>query len=151
MSNPGSFELPFIVVAAAIIHQEGKVFITRRKLDADQGGLWEFPGGKHEKGESLEQCLKRELKEEINVEVSNIEPFWILRHRYPEKEVELHFFTCSLVGGDPQPIGCIEMAWVPPKELGTYPFPAADKPVLEKIRQGIQENRVRSASFDARL
>ena len=140
MNDPGLIELPFVVVTAAIIHQEGKIFITRRKLEADQGGLWEFPGGKQEKGESLEQCLKRELKEEIDIEVSNVQPFWVLRHRYPEKEVELHFFTCSLFAGNPQPLECIEMAWVPPHELGSYAFPVADEPVLEIIIQGIQEN-----------
>ncbi len=128
--------LPFVVVAAAIIYQEGKILLTRRKLDAHQGGLWEFPGGKQEAGETLEECLRRELKEEIAIEVNHLKPFHVLRHRYPDKEVELHFFTCSTFEGTLQPLGCMEMAWVPQEELGAYEFPAADHPVLKAILQG---------------
>jgi mutator protein MutT len=136
MNDPSLEELPFVVVAAAIIYREGKILITKRRLEAHQGGLWEFPGGKQEESETLEQCLKRELKEEIDIEVRNVQPFCVLRHRYPEKEVELHFFTCSIHVGNLQPLGCIEMAWVPLHELATYEFPAADEPVLKKIIQG---------------
>jgi mutator protein MutT len=142
MNDPSLEELPFVVVAAAIIYQGGKILLTRRKLEAHQGGLWEFPGGKQEESETLEQCLKRELKEEIDIEVGNVQPFFVLRHRYPEKEVELHFFTCSLYSGNPQPLGCIEMAWVPPYELASYEFPPADELVLKKILQGRLENEL---------
>jgi 8-oxo-dGTP diphosphatase len=96
MNNQGLRGLPFVVVAAAILQREGKILLTRRKLDAHQGGLWEFPGGKQEVGETLEQCLQRELKEEIDIEVGDVQHFYVLRYRYPEKEVELHFFTCSI-------------------------------------------------------
>lgn len=126
-------KLPFVVVAAAIIYQEGKILLTRRKLDAHQGGLWEFPGGKQELGETLEECLKRELKEEIDIEVTRLSHFYTLRHRYAEEEVELHFFTCSTFEGTPQGLDCMEMAWVPHHELASYEFPAADQPVLKKI------------------
>jgi len=136
MNNQGLRELPYVVVAAAILQREGKFLLTRRKLDAHQGGLWEFPGGKQEVGESLEQCLQRELKEEIDIEVGAVKHFYVLRYRYPEKEVELHFFTCSIFQGDPKPLGSIEMAWVPKGELAFYEFPAADRSVLRKIFQG---------------
>ena len=136
MNNQGLQELPYVVVAAAILQREGKILLTRRKLKAHQGGLWEFPGGKQEVGETLEQCLQRELKEEIDIEVGAVKHFSVLRHRYPEKEVELNFFTCSIVQGDPKPLGCIEMAWVTRGELMFYEFPAADRPVLRKILQG---------------
>jgi mutator protein MutT len=136
MNNPSLQDMPFVVVAAAIIFHNGKLLLTRRKLDAHQGGLWEFPGGKQEKGETLEQCLRRELKEEIDIDVANVKPFSTLRHRYSDKEVELHFFTCSLYEGSPKPLGCIEMAWVLQHELGSYEFPAADRAVLEKIYHG---------------
>ena len=136
MNNQGLRGLPFVVVAAAILQREGKILLTRRKLDAHQGGLWEFPGGKQEVGETLEQCLQRELTEEIDIEVGDVQHFYVLRYRYPEKEVELHFFTCSIFQGDPKPLGSIEMAWVPKHELAFYDFPAADRPVLRKILQG---------------
>ena len=86
-------------------------------------------------GETLEQCLRRELKEEIDIEVNGVQHFYTFCHRYPEKEVELHFFTCSIFRGDPKPLGSIEMAWVPMGELVFYEFPDADRPVLRKILQ----------------
>ena len=135
MNNRNLQELPLVIVAAAIIFQKGKILLTRRKPDTHQGGLWEFPGGKQERGETLEECLRRELKEEIDIEVSNAKHFYTHRHRYPEKEVELHFFTCSIFEGTPKPFGCIEMAWVSPHELASYEFPAADQPILKKILQ----------------
>ena len=134
MNDHSLEKLPCIVVAAAIIYQEGKILLTRRKLDADQGGLWEFPGGKQESGEMLEQCLRRELKEEIDITVGVLRPFAVVHHCYPQKKVELHFFTCSLDQGAPKALGCLEMAWVSPHELSSYEFPAADQPVLQKIR-----------------
>jgi len=133
MNNQGLQELPYVVVAAAILQREGKILLTRRKLDAHQGGLWEFPGGKQEVGETLEQCLQRELKEEIDIEVGDVQHFYVLRYRYPEKEVELHFFTCAIFQGDPKPLGSIEMAWVPKSDLSSYEFPEADRPVLRKL------------------
>jgi mutator protein MutT len=136
MNDHSREETPCIVVAAAIICQQGKILLTRRRLDADQGGLWEFPGGKQEAGEMIEQCLRRELKEEIDVSVGMLWPFLVLCHRYPEKKVELHFFTCSLDQGTPKALGCLEMAWVSPHELRSYEFPAADQLVLQKILQG---------------
>jgi len=133
MNNQGLQDLPYVVVAAAILQSEGKILLTRRRLDAHQGGLWEFPGGKQEVGETLEQCLQRELKEEIDIEIGDVQHFYVLRYRYHEKEVELHFFTCSIFAGDPKPLGSIEMAWVPKGELSSYEFPEADRPVLKKI------------------
>ena len=136
MNNQGLQELPYVEVAAAILQWEEKILLTRRKLHAHQGGLWEFPGGKREVGETLEQCLRRELKEEIDIEVCDLRHFYTLRHRYPEKEVELHFFTCSIHQGNPKALGCIEMAWVHKNDLSSYEFPAADRPVLRKLFQG---------------
>ena len=86
-----------IVVAAAIIQQEEKFLLTRRKPESDLGGLWEFPGGKKEPGETLRDCLRREVKEELGVEISEPQHFHSLRHQYPEKQVELHFFTCCII------------------------------------------------------
>ncbi len=135
MNNPLHQDLPNVVVAAAILECQGKFLLTRRRLDVHQGGLWEFPGGKQEIGETLEQCLHREMKEEIDIEVVDLKHFYNLCHRYPEKEVELHFFTCSLSRGIPKPLGSLELAWVAKHELPLYDFPEADLPVLSKILQ----------------
>ncbi len=133
MNNQGLQELPFVVVVVAILQLEGKILLTRRKLDAHQGGLWEFPGGKQEVGETLKQCLRRELREELDITVGVLQPFDVLRHCYPDKEVELHFFTCSQYHGDPKPLGGIDMVWVPKGELSSYEFLEADRPIVEKL------------------
>lgn len=122
-----------LVVAAAIIQQEEKFLLTKRKPGSDLEGLWEFPGGKKESGETLEGCLRREVKEELGVEISEPTFFHSLRHQYSDREVELHFFTCSIIQGNPQALDCAEMAWVPKHELIFYDFPPADIPVLRKI------------------
>jgi mutator protein MutT len=128
-------ELPTIVVAAAIIWQKDMILLARRKPESHLGGLWEFPGGKKELGETLEDCLRREVQEELGVEISEPQPFHVLRHQYPEKEVLLYFFTCSIIHGVPQALECAEIVWVHKHELISYEFPPADIPVLHKIIQ----------------
>jgi mutator protein MutT len=124
-----------IVVAAAIIQQEEKILLTRRKPDSVLGGFWEFPGGKQEPGETLECCLRREVKEELGVEIGEPQVFHSLRYQYPEQAVELHFFTCSIIQGHPQPLDCAEIAWVHKAELISYEFPPADISVLTRLLQ----------------
>jgi mutator protein MutT len=126
-----------IVVAAAIIQQEERFLLTKRKPESDLGGLWEFPGGKQESGETLEGCLRREVKEEIGVEISAPQLFHSLRYQYSDKEVELHFFLCSIIQGNPQALDCAEIAWVHKHELISYEFPPADIPLLIKIIQEV--------------
>src|SRR5688572_33120048 len=101
-----------VEVAAGLIFRDGKLLITQRPADAHLGGLWEFPGGKREAGETLEQCLARELLEELAVKVSVGEIFESVTHAYPEKTVRLHFFVCKLVAGEPRPLGCAALKWV---------------------------------------
>jgi 8-oxo-dGTP diphosphatase len=134
---------PCIVVAAAIIQQGEAFLLSRRKQESDMGGLWEFPGGKKEPGETLENCLRREVKEELGVEISEPQPFYFLRYPYLEKEVELHFFTCTIMRGHPQALDCAEIAWVHKDELVFYEFPPADIPILERILQaGPSEGKI---------
>lgn len=135
MKNSNLQKLPPIVVAAAIIQQEDMILLARRKPGSHLGGLWEFPGGKKELGEALEDCLRREVQEELGVEISDPQPFHALRHQYPDKEVELYFYTCSIIQGIPQALECAEIVWVHKHELIFYEFPPADIPVLHKIIQ----------------
>ncbi len=135
MKNNELQESPPIVVAAAIIWQQDRILLARRKPESYLGGLWEFPGGKREFGETLEDCLRREVKEELGVEIS--EPVWFhaLHYQYPEKMVELYFYTCSIILGIPQALECAEIAWVHKHDLISYEFPPADIPVIHKINQ----------------
>jgi 8-oxo-dGTP diphosphatase len=125
-----------IQVAAALILHDGRYLIAKRLAGAHLGGYWEFPGGKREPGESLQDCLHRELREELGIEVTMPMEFRTVRHRYPDKTVEIHFFRCKLKKGEPRTIGCDEVRWVSIAELGRYRFPPADQPLLEALVEG---------------
>ncbi len=124
-----------IEVSAAIIFLDGKLLITQRHAKSHLGGLWEFPGGKREPGETFEQCLIREIHEELGVEISVGELFEEIRHDYPEKSVHLKFFLCRLVAGKPQPLDCAAVKWIHQYELQTHEFPEADAQLLEKLKR----------------
>ncbi|HUB86486.1 MAG TPA: 8-oxo-dGTP diphosphatase MutT [Verrucomicrobiae bacterium] len=123
-----------IEVSAALIFHKGKLLITQRHKDSHLGGLWEFPGGKREANETFEQCLVREIHEELGVEISAGKLFEDITHHYPEKTVRLKFFLCQLISGKPQPLGCAALKWIGKDELADYEFPAADARLLEKLR-----------------
>ncbi|MGH7950895.1 MAG: 8-oxo-dGTP diphosphatase MutT [Limisphaerales bacterium] len=122
-----------IDVSAALIFHEGKLLITQRHADAHLGGLWEFPGGKRESDETFEECLVREIREELGIEISVGELFEEISHVYAEKNLRLKFFICKWRGGELQPLGCAAFKWVGKSELENYKFPAADARLLEKL------------------
>ena len=123
-----------IEVSAALIFHGGKLLITQRHAGSHLGGLWEFPGGKREAGETFEECLAREIREELGVEISVGELFEEVRHDYPEKSVHLKFFRCRLLAGEPQPLDCAAVKWVDKAGLGGHEFPAADARLLEMLK-----------------
>ncbi|MFA6546926.1 MAG: (deoxy)nucleoside triphosphate pyrophosphohydrolase, partial [Limisphaerales bacterium] len=103
-----------IEVSAGLVFRAGRLLITRRPAGGHLAGLWEFPGGKREPGESFEECLRRELHEELGVDVLVHDEIERITHSYPEKSVHLRFFRCTLAEASPEPraIGCQAMAWV---------------------------------------
>lgn len=123
-----------IEVSAGLIFRSGKLLITQRHADAHLGGLWEFPGGKREPKETFEQCLVRELREELGVEVLVGELFESVTHAYPERTVLLNFFLCQLPQGEPQAIDCAALKWVAQDELAAHEFPAADAFLLQRLQ-----------------
>jgi len=114
-----------IVVAAAVIERGGRLLVTRRLKGTHLEGYWEFPGGKCDPGESLAACLRRELHEELAIDVVVGTEILATSHLYPDRRVELHFFTCEL-RGDPTPQLNQEMRWVPREELTSLKLPPAD-------------------------
>jgi mutator protein MutT len=123
-----------IDVAAGLVFRHGKLLITRRPPDAHLGGLWEFPGGKREPGETFEDCLTRELREELAIEVEVRELIESITHDYPDRSVHLKFFRCQWLRHEPQAIGCHEFVWITKEEISSYTFPSADARLLEKVR-----------------
>jgi 8-oxo-dGTP diphosphatase len=122
-----------VEVSAALIFRKGKILITQRHANAHLGGLWEFPGGKRERNETFEQCLVREISEELGIEISVGGLFEEITHAYPEKIVRLKFFTCKFLNGEPQSLGCATFKWIGKNELGDFKFPAADAQLLKKL------------------
>ncbi len=127
--------MPIIDVAAALVFREGKLLITQRLAEAHLGGLWEFPGGKREPSETFEACLRRELREELGVEVAVGDLVEGLTHAYPEKTVHLKFYRCRWEEHEPRALGCSAFRWVTASELKDYAFPAADARLLGRLRE----------------
>ncbi len=119
-----------IRVVACVIERDGKFLITQRLKHSHLGHLWEFPGGKVEPGETLEQCAVRECLEEIDVTVRPKRLIQELVHDYPERSVRLYFVSCELVSGEPKAVHCAAWAWASPEEFNNYEFPEADKAII---------------------
>ena len=124
-----------IEVAAGLVLRNGLLLLTQRPTGGHLGGLWEFPGGKREPHETFEECLHRELREELGIEVEVQELVESITHDYPEWTVHLRFFRCRWVRHEPQPLGCPALAWVDRQGLARYQFPPADARLLDKLRQ----------------
>ena len=120
-----------ITVTAALIWQGGKILITKRPEGSHLEGLWEFPGGKREGSESLEECIAREIKEELGVQIRPEKVLLTVNHEYETKIVNLHIFECTLVNGLPSPMEGQDMKWVRPCDMSEYKFPPPDKEVIE--------------------
>jgi mutator protein MutT len=121
-----------LVVTAAIVEDGGRYFVTRRQKGVHLEGLWEFPGGKSEPGESLAECLRRELKEELGTDVTIGEEIFAVTHHYPDRSVELHFLSCTFLNA-PVPLLGQEMRWVPREELRSLTFPPADDELIKVL------------------
>lgn len=132
---------PTVEVAAAVLFREGRLLIAQRLPHSHLAGMWEFPGGKRKPGESLRECLVRELREELNIRVVVGELVDTIEYDYSEKTVCLKFFRCRYAGGDIQALGCQTFAWVRPDELGNYRFPPANEPLVKKLRSGADRGR----------
>jgi 8-oxo-dGTP diphosphatase len=118
-----------IVVAAAVIRRGEEFFVTRRHAGVHLEGYWEFPGGKCEPGETLRECLQREIREELDAPIAVGDEILAVSHEYPDRIVELRFFECELLG-EPRAMLRQEMRWVPKRELASLAFPPADAELL---------------------
>jgi mutator protein MutT len=127
-------------VAVAIVFSDFKVLITRRKAAAVLGGCWEFPGGKVEPGESLENCVRRELMEELALMVNPVVACTPITHQYTDRTVTLHPFLCTYEPATPQLIGCDEFRWVTPAQLKDFEFPPANRSLIEDLLHALPKS-----------
>ncbi|MEL7331273.1 MAG: A/G-specific adenine glycosylase [Cyanobacteria bacterium J06560_2] len=128
--------LPHKQIGVAVIADEhGKILIDRRKQAGLLGGLWEFPGGKIEPGETVEDCVRREIKEELAIEIEVGDRLMTIDHAYTHFKVTLNVFNCKHLSGKPQTIECDEIKWVTLDEIDQYPFPKANGQIIEALRE----------------
>ncbi|HEY4000066.1 MAG TPA: A/G-specific adenine glycosylase [Candidatus Xenobia bacterium] len=121
------------VAVGAIYDGQGRLLIGLRPPKGLLGGLWELPGGKIEAGETAAEALQREAREELGIEIAVGEALPTVFHAYTHFKVTLHPFRCRWVSGEPRPIAVDEFRWVQPSELDRYPFPKANKTILERL------------------
>ncbi|HSC68709.1 MAG TPA: Nudix family hydrolase [Cellvibrio sp.] len=121
------------VAVGVVVGPDGKVLIAKRALNTHQGGLWEFPGGKVDAGEVVQQALVRELQEELAIEVRATEPLIQIRHHYPDKWVLLDVHKITQFVGEPRGNEGQPIQWVDAKDLDKFDFPAANQPIISAI------------------
>ncbi len=127
--------LPHKIIGVAVIwNQAGQILIDRRPQSGLLGGLWEFPGGKVEPGETIPACIVREIQEELGITIAVGDPLIVVDHAYTHFRVTLHVHHCQYVEGEPQSIACDEIRWVTLAELDDYPFPKANSQIIAALR-----------------
>src|SRR5262245_30464425 len=125
--------LPTIPCGVALIRDGRRFLIAQRNAEDTFGSLWEFPGGKKNKEETFEECVAREVMEEIGIEVEVHGKFMEMKRKYHERIIWLNFFLCSPVSGEPKAVDCQQVLWADLEEMGGYKFPPANERVIKKL------------------
>jgi A/G-specific adenine glycosylase len=125
--------LPHYDIGAAIIRKRGRLLISQRPLEGMLGGLWEFPGGKRQRGETLPDCVAREIREELGIEIAVGKRMARVEHSYSHFRITLHAFECTHLSGRVRKIGVADFRWVKPEELKYFAFPKADRVIIEGL------------------
>jgi len=129
--------LPHKIIGVAVIsNDQGQILIDRRRPEGTMGGLWEFPGGKIEKGETVEECIKREINEELGIVIEVGKHLITIAHTYTHLRVTLTVHHCRHLTGIPQPLECDEIRWVSLDELDQFAFPEANIEIIAVLREG---------------
>jgi 8-oxo-dGTP diphosphatase len=119
---------------AVICNKSGQILIDRRKLGGAMGGMWEFPGGKIEAAETVADCIVREIREELGIQIAVGEHLISIEHTYPTFQITLIVHNCQHISGIPQPIECDEIRWVNVSDLDKYQFPEANSAIIKAIQ-----------------
>lgn len=131
-----STSLPHKIIGVAVIwNQQKQILIDKRRQEGLLGGLWEFPGGKIEAGETVEECIKREIQEELGIEIAVGDRLITINHTYSHFHVTLNVHNCWHLAGIPQAIESEEIRWVTLAEIDSFSFPAANSQIIAALRQ----------------
>lgn len=122
----------FIVTAAAMV-RDGKVLIAQREAGSHMEFRWEFPGGKLEPDETTEECIVREIKEELDIDIEVLDIYKVVQFSYKEKEILLLCYLCRIIRGEGRNLECNDFRWVTREQLSQYEFVPADLPIVEKL------------------
>ncbi len=126
--------LPHKKIGVAVIwNQARQILIDKRKIGGAMGGLWEFPGGKVEAGETVAECIVREIQEELAIDITVGEHLLTIEHTYPTFQITLIVHHCQYISGTPQPIESDEICWVEVDDLNNYQFPDANLAIIRAI------------------
>lgn len=121
------------VGVAVIRNKEGKILIDKRLSTDSLGGFWEFPGGKIENGETVVDCIKREVKEELDIDIKVGEHLITINHIYSEDKIVLIVHVCEILQGEPKTIECQEIRWVNMSDLSSFQFPEANINIINAL------------------
>lgn len=124
-----------LVAACALVDPDGRVLLAQRPEGKSMAGLWEFPGGKVERGETLEACLRREIFEELGIEITVGQPITQVEHAYTHFRITLHAYTCQLVRGRPRPLEVADWRWVRFEELDDFAFAVTDRKIIRVLQE----------------
>ncbi len=128
--------LPHKNIGVAVIWNDARqILIDKRRQTGLLGGLWEFPGGKLEPGETIQACIRREIMEELAIDIEVGEHLITIEHVYSHFRVTLNVYHCRHLSGEPQPLECDEIRWVNLPEIDSYPFPAANVQIIAALRE----------------
>jgi 8-oxo-dGTP diphosphatase len=133
-------EMKTLIVSAGLIFNQGKYLVTQRKKDSSHGLLWEFPGGKVKEGEEPKEALRRELREELDIETEVGPIFEAVFYPYPEHPILLLLYPCRIKKGIPSPIECQDLRWVTLSELIRLDMPPADESILKRLSSSEEEH-----------
>ena len=124
-----------IPCGVALIRRGREFLISQRHADDTFGGYWEFPGGKRDPGETLAQCVVREAREELDIEIAVGRKLFDIQKKYDDRIVWLHFFLCSYVSGEPKALESQQVQWVDVRRLEKFKFPPANRIVIKKLEK----------------
>jgi A/G-specific adenine glycosylase len=134
--------LPHHTIVAAVIRKGGRILIDRRKPDGLLGGLWEFPGGKARRDETLPAALRREVREEVDIGIRVGREIAVVRHAYSHFRITMHVFDCRWRSGQAKAIGCADVKWVFPSQLRRFAFPRANHNILDLLTGPGERNQI---------